>query len=243
MQDNKQYILILIALLVLGGLGFYFVSSNSTEDTSTPESAMMETAPAMDADKMMAEDSMAADDSDSMMMETMEAPEGATAYMITEGTASYTVQKEWLEKPIESVTGTTEDVGGQGWLSADDGSLYVMANADLAGLVTGSDARDKDVAAMWDKSTVATLMLELDTSTITLGEEFTLEAPAMLTINDVEQEVTFAVTGTVTEEGFTATGTGDILITDFGVTPPTVAGLYGVADEASVSFEVTGQAN
>lgn len=209
----------------------------------------METEATMDGDKMMADDSMAADDSDSMMMDAMdamdamEAPEGATVYMITEGTASYTVQKEWLEKPVESVTGTTEDVGGQGWLSADDGSLYVMANADLAGLVTGSAARDKDVAAMWDKSTVATLMLELDTSTITLGEEFTLEAPAMLTINDVEQEVTFAVTGTVTEEGFTATGTGDILITDFGVTPPTVAGLYGVADEASVSFEVTGQAN
>lgn len=242
MQDNKQYILILGALLVLGGLGFYFVSNNSSDkDDSMMEKAentvMMEDE-SLEDDKMMDDDKMA--EIDSMMEDTtMEAPEGAVSYMISEGSASYVVQKGWVSKPSEEVVGTTSDVSGSGWINPETGALYLNAKVDLSSLKSSSEDRDEDIQKRFDDPT-AMLVLELDSSTIAMGEPFELETPVMLTVNGVEAEVPFAMSGTVTEEGFTATGTAKAKISDFGMEAPSVLGLYVVDDNFQLTFDVTG---
>lgn len=251
MQDNKQYILILVALLVLGGLGFYFVSNNSEDSDSmmekTEKTAMLDDEDEMmekdrqDDDAMMEDDKMMGDESakgDTMMME---APEGAVSYMISDGSTSYVVQKGWVSKPSEEVVGTTTDVSGAGWLDPETGALYLSAKADLSTLKSSSSDRDRDVQKRLDDST-AMLVLDLDTSTITLGEPFELETPVMLTVNGVQAEVPFAISGTITEEGFTATGTADAKISDFGLEAPSVLDLYVVDDNFQLTFDVTGTA-
>lgn len=237
MQENKNFILILLALLVLGALGFYFVSSSSSDDMSDSSSATTSQVASNDS---MVDDDMMDDEMMDDEMEMMEAPEGAMMYTITEGTASYTVNKGWLDKAAEEVTGTTTGVEGEGWMNPETGALYVMGSVDLAGLATGSAARDGDVQKLFNRP-VATLVLDLENSTIEVGTPFEVEAPVMVTINGETVEVTAAVTGTVTETGFEATGSMDAMLSDFGITAPSVASLYNVADEFSMSFDVTGE--
>ncbi len=238
-MQNKQYLLILIALLVLGGLGFYFVTSNSESDPLEPENTavdstresttVVDTAPVVEEKVMSPE----------LTLFIERAPEGAMVYEITTGSTEYVAQKRFLQKEDSVVTGSTEDVSGYGWIVKETGALNLHADVDLVALATDSPQRDKDVLGMFEE-TSATLDIELASSNIVDGEEFSLETPATLIINGFEKEVTVAVEGTVVEEDFDATGTFTILMSDFGITPPSLAGVFTVDDEIVVNFSVSG---
>ena len=238
-MENKQYILILIALLVLVGLGFYFVTSNSDSTPLQPENVntntrgqplvMEDTSPAMDGKVMSPEFSLFIE----------RAPEGSMVYEITSGSASYTAQKRFLQKEDSVITGTTDVVSGYGWIVKETGALNLHAEVDLVALATDSEQRDKDVQAMLEDK-MGKLDLELASSNIVDGETFSLETPATLIINGFEREVTVAIEGTVAEEDFDATGSFTILMSDFGVTPPSLAGVFTVDDEIVINFEVSG---
>lgn len=238
-MQNKQYLLILIALLILGGLGFYFVTSNSETDPLQPENVATkpvdqiteptEVVPVVEEKTMSPE----------LKLFVERAPEGSMIYDISSGSASYVAQKRFLQKDDSVVTGTTESVTGYGWIMLETGALNLHANVDLIALATDSPQRDKDVLGMFEE-TNATLDLELATSTIVVGEEFTLETPATIVINGFEKEIPVSIAGTLAEEDFDATGTFTILMSDFGVTPPSLAGVFTVDDEIVVNFKVSG---
>lgn len=234
-MQNKQYLLILIALLVLGGLGFYFVTSNSETDPLKPENTVTDTMQVVETQPVVEGKTMDPE----LALYIERAPEGAMVYEITSGSTDYTAQKRFLQKEDAVVTGTTEDVYGYGWINKETGALNLHAEVSLVALVTDSPQRDKDVLGMFEDPS-ATLDMDLESSTIVDGEEFSLETPATLVINGFEKEVTVAVSGTVVGEEFDATGTFTILMSDFGITPPSLAGVFTVDDEIVVDFDVNG---
>ena len=238
MNNNKQYILILVALLVLGGLGFYFVSGATDEESPSITDNLVEKK--MD-NSLDSKDTVVPKKEESMKKVILkkEAPESTLMYDFTDGSVTYTVQKEWLKKPVQTVSGTTKDVSGAGWLDPETGALYLEANVDLLSLSTGNSDRDTNVQGRWAVPS-AQLVLDLDSSSIKPNEEFELELPATLTINGVTNDVTVGISGTVGDEELTANGTVDILMTDYSFDPPTVAGLFSVDDEVNLEFDVTG---
>ena len=237
MEKNNNLILILLAVLVLGGLGFYLVSQNAAKvDKADSRSTAM-----------VADDTAVMEDEthgDTAMMEDkklmqMEAPEEAVSYKFTEGSVSYTAQKRFLTKEDTEVVGTTTDVTGSGWYVAETGEIYLMANIDLVNLATDEESRDQDVLSMFD-TPEAILVIDVEESSVVLNETFAIDLPGSLTVNGVTKDVTLAVEGTLTEDGFSATGATEFLISDFGIKPPSLLEVFTVDDELVLNFEVVG---
>lgn len=232
-MNNKYIIPIVILVLILGGAYFYTRTSSTSMEKMENESMMEETAENMEKSPKMT--------NEEMMEPTMvEAPEGAVMYKLDSGTASYVAQKRFLQKEDLEVTGTTENVTGEGWLDESNNQVYLLANVGLDTLKTDSGDRDEDVKKMLNPSIATVEMGPLALSGLTMGEQFTQTIPLKLTINNVTQIVDFDVTGTVTEEGFTAQGTTNVKMSEFGVNPPSLLNVYTVDDEIGLKFDVTG---
>ena len=228
---NKQSTIIII-LIILGLVGAYLLISNG-QNNGTDQTSQ--------ADSAVVEDAMEAVDKGESMM--MEAPEGATSYDLSSATVSYTAQKRFLEKEDAEVVGTTSAVTGSGWLDAVNNAFYFMANLEFTDLATDSPKRDADVAAGFFDDTAVSITVNVEEEAgLVLGEEVTLEVPVLLNINGVERSEIFEVTTTVTEEGYAASGSSSIMMSDFGINPPSLLNVYTVDDEIELSFDIEGSA-
>lgn len=227
-MNSKNTILIIVALLILGGAGFYLVSNSSTtEEPSTPV-----------ADKMMNDNSANLEPKDDAMMVSV--PSTAYQYEITEGTASYTAQKRFLEKEDDVVVATTEGVSGTGWFDPETGDTYLKAEVTLAGLASDSSSRDSDVLKMFNPALVS-VELNSESTGVAMNEEYTSTVPVMVTINGTTLAVEFDITALVTEESFTATGSAVVPMSAFNLKAPSLVGVYTVDDEVELSFDVSGE--
>lgn len=228
---KNQNSIIIIILIVLAGLGFYLVSSNSP----STDSEMADTSTTISAEESMMEKT------DPTMVESkMMAPETATTYMLTDSTVSYSVQKRFFQKEDDVVTGTTNNVIGEGWYDSETNSFYLEAALDFDDLETDSPKRDDDILPLFSDTAIEVIVRADEEEGVVMGQEFNLELPVMLVINGVERSEIFDVTGTLTEEGFTASGTTSILMSDFNVNPPSLIEVFSVDDEMEISFEVSG---
>ena len=71
------------------------------------------------------------------------------------------------------------------------------------------------------------------------GEAVTVDAVGDLTVKGVTNQVTFAISARVRDDGFgVITGTTEIVWEDFGVTPPSAPIVVSVADEGTVEFQL-----
>lgn len=229
---KKQNTIIIIILLLLAGLGFYLVSSSMESQQSaatSPTESLTGSNEAQMADEEMEKAKV-----------TM--PETATEYTLTESAVSFIAQKRFLQKEDAVVTGTTDQVSGSGWYDEASSSFYLTAELDFADFETDSSQRDSDILKLFDTTELKVMVLAEDFEEIALGQAFEVDLPVTLTINNVERSEVFTVSGTVTEAGFSATGSTKILMSDFDVNPPSLANVFTVDDEIELTFDVSGEA-
>lgn len=178
----------------------------------------------MEGDKMEKNDAM----ENTSMMYTVES---AT-------TASYTVDKQWLQKDAEMVTGTTSNVTGTVMYDHENQMLKdITVEIDSSTFNSGSGGRDREVAKLLNGGiTIA----NADDIQINAGT-FSKTIPLDVTINGVTKTVDFTVQGDASESMLKADGTASFNMSDFNIEAPNALNIYTVADEMTVSFNLEAQ--
>lgn len=216
--------LILVAVVILLGLGYMMFPKDAGKDT-TPEQN-----DAMQQDNAMIDDSMEEKTDDAMMQED-------GAYMVqSESSVSYVVQKEWFGKPAETVVGTSNEVRGNVMYDAETDvleSINIMLSTESLG--SGSDGRDKEVVEMLGEN--ISISTASPISGVATGE-VSLTIPLDVTINGQTNTVDFDVTGTVNDTMVDVKGTATANVSDFGVEAPSLLGVYTVAEEMNLNFDL-----
>lgn len=194
-----------------------------------------------DENQMMGEgDDSMMEAGDKMDKEGMSTDGGAMMasndYMIASGTtASYIVQKGWLNKPTEEVVGSTSSVTGTFSYDAQADTVSdLKVTIDSQTFDSGAGGRDKYVQDLFDGPITV-----MSTETMkSVDGSFDTTVPMTLTINGTSKKLDFKVSGTATENSLTAKGSASFKLSDFGIDPPSAVGVYNVADEMAVSFNL-----
>lgn len=147
------------------------------------------------------------------------------------GELSFTVQKVFLEKPTEAVTGTISDLGGD--LQYSNGVLEGTINASTLALTTGADHRDGEVKKLLGSNLTATI------SEVAFALNTTQTVPVTLTVNDMSKDIPFEIIGQSNPDGsIHLMGTSKILMSELGVTAPSMAGIYSVEDDVMIQVHL-----
>jgi polyisoprenoid-binding protein YceI len=112
---------------------------------------------------------------------------------------------------------------------------------NIAEFKSDSDRRDGIIRQRWLESntypvarlTEATLV-GLPARTYEDGEVLTFQIVGMLEIREVQKEVTFNVSASLTGDTLVVTGYADVLMTDFGFDPPNIAGFVAANNEMRI---------
>jgi polyisoprenoid-binding protein YceI len=238
-NSNNKLILIVPLVLILGAVILLMTVKKTPDQPMTePKNPMV-----IKKTPVMEEPTTPTDSStpNFAMYVTGEVPATAKKYMITKGTASYTVNKVFVGKPVAIVTGVTEQVEGAGWYDEESKKFYLKANIDLKGLKSDSEKRDEDILPFF-KPPVAVFEINGDNSsdTITLSEPFETDLIGKLTVGSTTKELTFAVKGTLTEETFAAQGSTKVNMSEFGIKTPSLLNVYTVEDMTELKFDIEG---
>ncbi len=159
------------------------------------------------------------------------------AYQVTDGTEIYyTVQKEWLSKPTEPVTGRGADVSGSISYDAESGALSVLdIILDTSSLDSGSKGRDGEVVGIiGDKIMIAAPASGLTIPAGAVDTSVTLD----VTIEGTTQSVPFAVTGNAGDDALEVSGSASITFAQFGLKAPSILSVYGVNDTLEIGFSL-----
>jgi polyisoprenoid-binding protein YceI len=243
-NNNKTLILGLIILLGVGGLIAYRMAANSSSEEAKPQQPVVQQTETPESTTTPTQTEGNDPESTYNELITVTAPTGSTRYVLTDNSeASYTVRKVYVGKPGAQVTGVTEDVVGAGWYDGQGKKFYLKANIGLDTLKSDSEQRDSDILPLFTPAT-ASIVINGDNSTdvISMTEPFETQIKADLTIGSVTKTVTFNVNGMLDESKFTAEGTADILMSDFGIKAPSALNIFTVEDATVLKFKVEGMA-
>lgn len=234
-MNKTLWIVLALGVIVIAG-GAFLYTQKATAPGTTDGDAMEE---AMEKEDNAMMESMEKEEGDAMeQTEAMES-EGKTTYAISnESTATYVVQKGWLDKASEEVTGVTNQVSGTISTQALETGYQLMVDATIAAeFDSGASGRDTHVAGLFNGPIVVRLDQEV---TADLSVEGTYEETVALavTMNGTTQTLSVPVTLTVAGESVTASGSADFAMTSFGIEPPSIVGVYNVADDMSIAFAI-----
>ena len=154
-------------------------------------------------------------------------PVSSGVYTVVDGVATYTVPETLRGLAVDAV-GRSETLSGS--VSTDGTFEFTL---DLMTFVSDQSRRDGRVSSMFaaDPNAVFTS----DSFVWPDGPDgtpVTLNVTGTMTINGTEKELTWQVEARKDGATISVTGETDITLTDFGIEPPTIAGVVEVADEA-----------
>ena len=170
--------------------------------------------------------------------------------------ASYVVEEEFfagalaklgINAGIKTVVGTTTQVDGQFEVDAASGTLSgATFEVNLTGLTTDQDRRDgwiQNKGPQLANFPIATFVANEVVGApegYTDGEEVTFQLVGELTVRDMTRPTTFDVTATLSGDTISGKATSEpMLLSDFGIEPPSFANTLTVADEFHVEVELT----
>jgi len=157
------------------------------------------------------------------------------SYVISSNSSvSYTVQKEFLSRPTEPVTGTTGDVSGELMINRELESISINAVISPQTLDSGSGARDNHVRDEF----VGDILVQVDNFGFEISEQISFVAPVNLTMNGITKTLDFDIQGSILEEEVSFKGSSNINMLDFNIDPPSTLGIYGVNEIAEISFDL-----
>jgi len=185
--------------------------------------------------------------------------EGSQMFVVNPANSqvSYIVDEEFLDGALSKlgikaglvdVIGSTQAIEGQLELNLDDLAAPLGASyftVDLTTLKTDQDRRDnwirKNGPAFNTYPTAeftATEVVGLP-ETYTPGETIEFQLSGDLTIHEVTQPVTFDVSASIDGNTLSGVATARLLMSDFGIEPPSFAGTLTVEDEFGLKITLT----
>lgn len=141
--------------------------------------------------------------------------------------------------------GTTQTLEGtvQVDRSNPQNSTVGPITVDISAFQSDSPRRDQAIRDRWLESArfplavfTPTTITGLPSTRYTDGETLTLTITGDLAIREVSQPTTFTVVGQINGDEMTGEATTTILMSDFGFSPPNIAGILGAEDEVKLTF-------
>lgn len=163
----------------------------------------------------------------------------------TKTSASYAVN-EVLFGNAQVTRGSTQSVAGEFQIGVKDGKLYfadMTLRVDLRTLQSDNGLRDRALRRQWLESDsypfaefVATDILNFPADAKP-GQDVTFQVKGNMTIHNTTKPVTFDISARLDGNTLNGTGTTKLLMTDFGVTPPDIAGRFKVENEVTLTVK------
>ncbi|NTU80544.1 MAG: YceI family protein [Chloroflexales bacterium] len=140
--------------------------------------------------------------------------------------------------------GNTQEISGAVSLdrASPRNSEVSPIQIDISTFASDSARRDNAIRDRWLESArfpIATFVptqIEGLPETYSDGQELTLTITGDLTVRDVTKPVTFTVTGKVVDEEMSGVASAQIKMSDFGFTPPDIAGMLRAEDDVKITF-------
>ena len=177
--------------------------------------------------------------------------ESQASYIVNEEFLADALNKLGIEAGKKIVVGTTPGVTGEIQLNLENpGQIeHMQINADMAGLQTDQERRDKWLldnaieSSSFPQATFTATSVNGMPENITEGEDISFQLIGDLTVRDVTNNVTFDVTAVLTGDTLQGTATLPLKMTDFGIDPPDFAKTLKVADDFSIEVVLTAREN
>jgi len=172
------------------------------------------------------------------------------SYLVNEEFFGGALAKLGIDAGKADVVGSTQAIEGQ--LQLDFANLAAPLGdnnftVQLNTLVTGEDRRDQWIREngptfnTYQAASFQATAIEDAPSTYVEGKAVSFALSGDLTIREVTQPVTFAVTATLTGDTLTGVATTRLLMSNFGIEPPNFANTLTVADEFGIKVQFTAQ--
>ncbi|MFV9503851.1 MAG: YceI family protein [Oscillochloridaceae bacterium umkhey_bin13] len=165
----------------------------------------------------------------------------------SESQVSYEVGETFFNQNNRFVVavGTTQTLEGEVRLDRDapQQSTVGPITIDISAFRSDSPRRDQAIRDRWLESARFPLAIFTPTDIVGLptsytdGEELTLTITGDLQIREVSQPTTFTVTGQVNGDEMMGLATTQIKMSDFGFSPPNIAGVLGAEDDVKITFQ------
>ena len=162
--------------------------------------------------------------------------------------ASYEVQEQFLSRDLPNqAIGKTNAVQGEFQISLDGKPSGKVTNitVDLSQLASDEGRRDNRIRQQWLESSKYPNAVFTSTEAqglpeaYTEGQDVNFKLTGDMTIRDVTKPVTFDVTGKLQGDTITGSATTQILMKDFGIDPPSIAGMLTVKDGVTIKLDFT----
>ena len=183
---------------------------------------------------------------------TVDTVSGVSAYTITpaQSSASYEVQEQFLNQNLPSTAkGTTKDISGGFVLKLTNAPTMeaMKITVDLRTLTSDENRRDERIRENWLESNKYpnAVFTVKDPQTLPAdyanGKEVSFNLTGDLTIHGVTRQETFKVTGKLDNDTVTGKATASILMANYGIDPPNIAGFLTVKDGVTLTFDFIAQ--
>ncbi len=162
--------------------------------------------------------------------------------------ASYEVQEQFLSRDLPNqAIGNTNAVTGEFQFSLHGKPSGKVTNitVDLSKLTSDESRRDNRIRTQWLESSKFPNAVFTSTDaqglpeTYTEGQDVSFKLTGNMTIRDVTKPVTFDVTGKLVGDTITGSATSQILMKDFGIDAPSIAGMLTVKDGVTIKLNFT----
>ena len=259
-KSFSKYLAVLLLFALLAACGPTTSSAPpAAEATTAPEPTEAAAESPAEATEAPAEEAAAEEEPAEASTSDGELPTGLHTYIIVpeESSASYQVEEEFfglalgkygIAAGLSDTVGTTNAIEGQFELNWDDLSSALGENTftvDLSKLQSNQSLRDSWIRengpefGTYPDATFVAESIEGAPTSYSPGEEVSFKMVGQLTIHETTQPATFDITAKHEDGTITGTGTTNLKMTDFGITPPDFANTLTVQDDFVVNITFT----
>lgn len=143
--------------------------------------------------------------------------------------------------------GTTQEVNGEVSVNMThpEQSSVGTITVDISAFKSDSSRRDNAIRSRWLQSSTYPLATFVPTQVrglradVRAGETVNLQITGDLTVREVTRPVTFDVQVQLENDVLQGTATTEVLMTDFGFSPPDIAGMLRAEDKVKIDFTFT----
>jgi polyisoprenoid-binding protein YceI len=177
--------------------------------------------------------------------------ESRALYIVGEEFFGGALEKYGIPSGIQDTVGTTQAIQGQLNLNFDDLSSPLEDNyfeVDLSSLSSDQSLRDswiRNNGPSFGQYPTATFVANAVTgapTSYTEGVEVEFALAGDMTIREITQPVTFSVRASLQDNRLQGVATSSMLLTDFGIDPPSFANTLTVKDEFTIQVEFLAEA-
>ncbi|MBP7859749.1 YceI family protein [Patescibacteria group bacterium] len=235
MKIQQKNIIIIFACVLIAVLGFFgltFVTENSSPKNTNIISEN-------NAGEVNLKENI--QDAQMQKQEVVKPSENYFNYKVKSGEVSYTIKKTYFPARVVMVTGVTNTVMGEGYLSKDYNDYYGAFDVDFSTLKTDSSKRDSDILGIFTPK-IITLVLKTESNEklkVTDGK-IDQKVNGILGINGIEKTLPISIKGTVSETEVNFEGSFTVILSEFNIKTPGVPKIFEVEDKAEVKFKVVG---